>query len=179
MDMSELRDKALASIDKVMDGGKDLAGKAADRAKALTRLAKLRTEISTEKENLRKTYLEMGKLYYDVHKDDPEGFFIQLCDEVALSEKNIADKEALMESLRSGFAPAEGGPEVEVDFESIVSDEESAAASSIDEAENTVEEALDEAEDAVQEVREALDELSDSLKKTLDEGSSEADGDNA
>ena len=115
MDIGEMKDKALAGLDKVVDSGKGLAGRAADRAKTVARAAKLRTEISTEKENLRKTYLEMGKLYYDVHKDDPEGFFIQLCDEVALSEKNIADKEAEIEALRSGCGASDA--EIEVDFE--------------------------------------------------------------
>ena len=123
MDINEIKDKVIASVGTAVDAGKDLAGKAADMAKAGARIAKLNMEISAEKENLRKTYIEIGKLYYDTHKDDPEGFFIQLCDEVAISEKNIADKQTEIDELKAGSA----GEDVSVEFENIVADEESAA----------------------------------------------------
>ena len=130
MDINEIKDKVIASVGTAVDAGKDLAGKAADMAKAGARIAKLNMEISAEKENLRKTYIEIGKLYYDTHKDDPEGFFIQLCDEVALSEKNIADKQAEIDELRAG----ELGEDVSVEFENVVADEETAAADAVEEA---------------------------------------------
>ena len=123
MDINEIKDKVIASVGTAVDAGKDLAGKAADKAKAGARIAKLSMEISAEKENLRKTYIEIGKLYYDTHTDDPEGFFIQLCDEVAISEKNIADKQTEIDELKVGSA----GEDVSVEFESVVADEESAA----------------------------------------------------
>ena len=129
MDINEIKDKVISSLGTAVDAGKDLAGKAADKAKAGARIAKLNMEISTEKENLRKTYIEIGKLYYDTHKDDPEGFFIQLCDEVAISEKNIADKQAEIEELKAGEAE-----DISVEFENVVADEESAAADVAEEA---------------------------------------------
>ena len=130
MEINEIKDKVIASVGTAVDAGKDLAGKAADMAKAGVRIAKLNMEISAEKENLRKTYIEIGKLYYDTHKDDPEGFFIQLCDEVALSEKNIADKQAEIDELKAG----EVCEDVSVEFENVVADEESAAADAVEEA---------------------------------------------
>ena len=130
MEINEIKDKVIASVGTAVDAGKDLAEKAADMAKAGVRIAKLNMEISAEKENLRKTYIEIGKLYYDTHKDDPEGFFIQLCDEVALSEKNIADKQAEIDELKAG----EACEDVSVEFESVVADEESAAADVVEEA---------------------------------------------
>ena len=130
MEINEIKDKVIASVGTAVDAGKDIAGKAADMAKAGARIAKLNMEISAEKENLRKTYIEIGKLYYDTHKDDPEGFFIQLCDEVALSEKNIADKQAEIDEHKAG-EPCE---DVSVEFENVVADEESAAADAAEEA---------------------------------------------
>ena len=130
MEINEIKDKVIASVGTAVDTGKDLAGKAADMAKAGVRIAKLNMEISAEKENLRQTYIEIGKLYYDTHKDDPEGFFIQLCDEVALSEKNIADKQAEIDELKAG-EPCE---DISVEFENVVADEESAAADAAEEA---------------------------------------------
>jgi len=87
-------DKTKDFAEKAADKTKDFAEKAADKAKATARIAKLNIEISSEKDNMKKTYLEIGKLYYDTHKENPEGFFIQLCEEIALAEKNIADKQA-------------------------------------------------------------------------------------
>lgn len=145
-DFNEIKNKLLSSIGKAADAGKDLAEKAADKAKAGTRIAKLSVEIATEKENMKKAYIEIGKLYYDTHKDDPEGFFIQLCDEVALAQKNIADKEAEIEELK---ADAENTADVEVEFEEVVAEEECAAEECCCEevteaAENTVEGSVDE-----------------------------------
>ncbi len=94
-------DKTKDFAEKAADKTKDLAEKAADKAKATARIAKLNMEISAEKDNMKKTYLEIGKLYYDTHKENPEGFFIQLCEEIALAEKNIADKQAEIAELKT------------------------------------------------------------------------------
>lgn len=133
-DFSEIKNVVLSSIGKAADAGKGIANKAADKAKSGARIAKLTVEIASEKENMKKAYMEIGKLYYDTHKDDPEGFFIQLCDEVALAQKNIADKEAEIEELK--LAEESEGTEIEIDidisvdgddFEKVVEEEEAAA----------------------------------------------------
>ena len=106
--------------EKAADATKDIAEKAADKAKAGGRIAKLNIEIATERDNMKKTFIEIGKLYYDTHKDDPDGFFIQLCEEIALAEKNIADKEAEIAELKAEKAD----DSIEVEFEEIVAEEE-------------------------------------------------------
>jgi hypothetical protein len=137
MDLNELKDKAISALGQAVDGIKgfadkagdktrDIAGQAADKAKAGGRIAKLSMEIATEKENMKKAYSEIGRLYYDTHKEAPEGFFAQLCEEIGLAEKNIADKEAEIAELKASFS-AEKDPDVSVEFEEIVEKEESAA----------------------------------------------------
>jgi len=138
MDFMGLKDKLLSTLGqtadnvkdfagKAGDGAKDLAEKAADKAKAGGRIAKLTMEISTEKEALKKAYVEIGRLYYDTHKDDPEGFFIQLCEEVGLAQQKIADKEAEIAALKEEFN-GKGEPDIAVEFEEVVEQEECAAA---------------------------------------------------
>ncbi|MCM1149167.1 MAG: hypothetical protein NC319_03630 [Butyricicoccus sp.] len=133
-DFSEIKNVVLSSIGKAADAGKGIANKAADMAKSGARIARLTVEIASEKENMKKAYMEIGKLYYDTHKDDPEGFFIQLCDEVALAQKNIADKEAEIDELK--LAEESEGTEIEIDidisvdgddFEKVVEEEEASA----------------------------------------------------
>ena len=129
MDINELKDKILAVLNQATDGAKDLydqaggsvrglADKAADTAKAGTRIAKLAMEIASEKEGLKKTYQEIGRLYYETAKDAPDGFFIQLFEEARLAEQSVAEKEKELSALKSGFQKSE--PDVVVDFEEIV-----------------------------------------------------------
>lgn len=127
-DFSEIKNAVLSSIGKAADAGKDIANKAADKAKSGARIAKLTMEIAGERENMKKAYIEIGKLYYDTHKDDPEGFFIQLCDEVGLAQKNIADKEAEIEALKLvEEADADVDVDIEIEFERVVEEDEAAA----------------------------------------------------
>lgn len=181
MDFSDLKNKILSALGqasdsakdiggKAFDATKDFAGKAADKAKAGGRIAKLSMEVAQEKENMKKTYLEIGKLYYDTHKDDSEGFFIQLCEEISIAEKTIADKEAEIASLKEGFGSSD--PDIDVEFEEVVAEEESAAeapaeecAAAVEEAAETVaEEAEAVVEDAVEAVQDAVEEAADTVE---------------
>ena len=154
MDLNELKDKLLSALGQAGEGAKDFAGKAADatkgfaekaadKAKSGARIAKLNIEIAQEKENMKKAYLEIGKLYYDTHKDDPDGFFIQLCEEVAAAEQAIAAKESEIADLKDN----KDDPDVDVEFEEIVEQEEAAAECCCGE---TVEDCCEAAADAVE-----------------------------
>ena len=172
MDFNELKDKFLSKLGQTADtakdfagkageGVKDLAEKAADKAKAGGRIAKLTMEISSEKETMKKAYLEIGRLYYEAHKDAPEGFFLQLCEEVALAEKNIADKEAEIAALKEEFG-GKGEPDVSVEFEEIVEQEESSFA---EKAEDVIEDVKDKVEDIVEDIKDKVEDVIDDIKE--------------
>jgi len=165
-----LKDKLLSALGQGMDATRDIAGKAADatkgiagiaaeKAKAGGRIAKLTMDIAREKEDMKKTFLEIGKLYYDTHKDAPEGFFSQLCEEIALAEKSVAAKQAELDELKAGFTTPEN-PDVEVEFEEIVGEAEAEAECCCEKAADAAEEAAENAEccctDAVNEAAEAV-----------------------
>jgi len=122
---NEIKDKLLVKLGTAADSTKDFAEKAADKAKISGKIAKLTMEIAGEKDGMKKTYIEIGKLYYDTHKDDPEGFFIQLCEEISLTQQGIAAKEAEIEALKT----EKNSCDIEVDFEEVVSEEECCACS--------------------------------------------------
>jgi len=128
-DFDNLKNKVLDSLNKAAEGTKDLAATATDKAKDVSRIAKLTLEINSEKEVIRKAYSEIGKLYYESHKDEPEGFFVQLCDEVTLALENIASKEAEIVELKGGSAGDDG---VTVEFENVVSAEEDSCCDPLD-----------------------------------------------
>ena len=129
MDLNNLKNKLLSALGQATDGARDLAGKAgegaknlADKAKDMGRIAKLNMEIATEKENMKKAFAEIGRLYYEAHGDAPEGSFAQLCEEVALAEKNVAEKEAEIAALKQNDAE----PDISVEFEEVVAADEAA-----------------------------------------------------
>lgn len=120
-DFNEIKDKVLASLGKAADSAKDLTEKAADSVKAGGRIAKLSMDISSEKDGMKKTYLEIGKLYYETHSNDPEGFFIQLCEEISIAKQNIAAKEAEIETIKAS-KKNDCDDDIEVEFEEIVNE---------------------------------------------------------
>ena len=115
-DFDSFKAKFKEGVNKVADSTKEFADKAADKAKDASRIAKLTLEINSEKDVIKKAYSEIGKLYYETHKDDPEGFFIQLCDEVTLAQENIAAKEAEIAELKAGNDEDDS---ITVEFEEI------------------------------------------------------------
>jgi ElaB/YqjD/DUF883 family membrane-anchored ribosome-binding protein len=172
MDINELRDKILAVLNQATEGAKDAAGqategvrgfadKAAGTAKAGGRMAKLAMEIASEKEAMKKTYQEIGKLYYETAKDAPDGFFIQLFEEVRLGEQSIAEKEEELNTLKSGFQKTER--DISVEFEEVVNKAEAEVVDFAGAAQEKVEAAREKVEAAVETVAEKAGELKDKV----------------
>lgn len=135
MDINELREKILAVLNQATENARDVAeqatgtvrdfaDKAMGSARAGGRIAKLAMEVASEKESIKKTYQEIGRLYYETAKDAPDGFFIQLFEEVRLGEQSIAEKEAELNELKSSFQKPFG---VDVEFEFVVGQTEAEA----------------------------------------------------
>ena len=112
-DFNEIKEKVISTLGMVADSAKELAEKAADKTKSAARIAKLSMEINAEKDSIKKAYLEIGKLYYEMNRDNPDGFFAQLCDEITVANAEIAAKEAEIADLKANGI---GGADVEVEF---------------------------------------------------------------
>ena len=169
-----LKDMLLNALGQGMDATRDIAGRAADatrgiagvaaeKAKAGGRIAKLTMDIAKEKEDMKKTFLEIGKLYYDTHKDAPEGFFSQLCEEIALAEKSVAAKQAELDELKASFTTPET-PDVEVEFEEIVGEAEAEAECCCDKAADAAEDAAEKADCCCDKPLDAVDDAAEAVK---------------
>ncbi len=123
-DINEFKERFVNTFETVADKTKVFAGMAADKAKAMARVAKLTLEINGEKDAMKKAYIEIGKLYYEKHREDPDGFFVQLCDEVTMAMESIAAKEAEIAALKAEISDFGGGDDVDVEFESVVAKDE-------------------------------------------------------
>lgn len=124
-DFNELKEKVGGFATTAAEKAKDIASVTAGQTKRLARIAKLNIEISAEKDIIKKSYIELGKLYYETHKDAPEGFFTQLCEEVSTAHAHIAEKEAELEELKASVSEADE-PICDPDFETVVSETEAA-----------------------------------------------------
>lgn len=144
--LGTVADKTRGVAAQTADKAKDLAGKAADKAGDVKRITKLNIDLSTDKENLKKAYTELGKLCYTNRGADPDGAQEQMFGEIAVLLEGIAAKEAELAELKSKpEAAAEPEIEVEVvDFEQAVEAVEAEAEAAADAVEEAVEEITEE-----------------------------------
>lgn len=56
---------------------------------------------NTEKRNVQDTLMEIGKLYFEKHKNDPNAEFAQQIASILTSEKRIAELQAEIEAVRA------------------------------------------------------------------------------
>lgn len=115
-DMNELKGAFLNTLGTVAGKTRGFAEKAADKAKDVARIAKLNMELGAEKDTIEKAYLEIGKLYYEMHKASPDSFFVQLCDEITLANENIAKILFELDDLKAGGAKC---GDIEVEFTEV------------------------------------------------------------
>lgn len=121
----EIKGAVIDTIGHVAEKTRDLAGTVADKAKDVSRIAKLNIEIAGEKETIKKAYTEIGKLYYETRKDDPDGFFAQLCEEITVSLGSITAKEAEIADIKERDNITDD--DIVVEFEEIVAEAENEA----------------------------------------------------
>lgn len=171
IDFDNIKDKVLGAFGTVADTTRDVAAKTADKVMSTGRIAKLSMEITGEKDAIKKAYVEIGKLYYETHRDDPDGFFVQLCDEVTLAMKSIEEKEAEIAELKA----ADNQGDIEVEFEEIINEAEyeadcdcCSAEEKLDEVKDKVEDTLERAADKAGDIAENLGEKLDDIKDTVE-----------
>ena len=113
-DINDLKDTLLSTLGTVAEKTRSFAGKAADKAKDVTKIAKLNMEMGAEKDNVQKAYLEIGKLYYEMHKNEPDSFFVQLCDEITLANESLSRLRVELDDLKAGLTAK--GVDIEVEL---------------------------------------------------------------
>lgn len=137
-DYDNFKESLRSTFSGVADKAKVFVSSAGDKAKALSRIAKLTMDVNAEKESKKKVFIEIGKLYYETNQGNPGDFFVQLFDEIHLADEHIATMESELSELKSSIGDPMGGePFVDPSgsFEEVVEAEEASA----DEADVVVE----------------------------------------
>lgn len=94
----------------------------AERAKAYGSIAKLTLEISGDTEELRRAYTEIGKLYFEQARENPEGFFAPLFEKVEEINARIHSNEDAIAELKEQIT-AEGEADISVDIDISTDDD--------------------------------------------------------
>lgn len=119
-DFNDIRDTLAGTFSVVAGKTKELACLAHEKAKLVGKIAKLNLELNSEKDTIQKAYVEIGKLYYDTRKNDPDGFFVQLCDEITLAKENIAGLQQQIDLLKAEMgAKCSAADDIDVEFENV------------------------------------------------------------
>ena len=94
----------------------------AERAKAYGTITKLTLEVNGDAEELKRVYTEIGKLYFEQNRENPEGFFTSLFSQVEEINARIHEKEDTINELKARLeADKAANIDVEIgDFEDIV-----------------------------------------------------------
>ena len=87
--LSSLKDKVVS--DEMRDKVAGAAHAVGDRAKYASHMARLTVDCNTELERVKRTYTEIGRLYYENYRDTADAFLAEL--EAQMDELRAAAKE--------------------------------------------------------------------------------------
>lgn len=71
-----------------------------DKAKEMTEVASLKSQIGTCEEVIKKNYAEIGKMYYEKFGDNPEELFAKQCRAIKNAQAGIADLEQKIKDIK-------------------------------------------------------------------------------
>ena len=108
--------------------GKELADVALAKSKELGEMGKLKVSSATEQENIKKAYLELGRLYFAERGHAPEAAYADLCQRVQNAQDKIAYNNQRMADIRAAGKSAEEELFIDCDFSYVDDTLESDAA---------------------------------------------------
>lgn len=102
LDNKEIKERRteMEFIEKMGDAISAKGREAADKARELTETAKLKSRISTCEEVIKKNYLEIGRLYFEMYGDRPEATFEKQCRNIANARKGVQELQAKIDERK-------------------------------------------------------------------------------
>ena len=97
--MDELKRKTRDAIDAIADVSKEAYKLAECKTVVLAKRAKINSEIAREKSQVRRLRSELGKQYFELHKDNPIEPLAPLCEEMSAAYTRIKAKRQELEDF--------------------------------------------------------------------------------
>ena len=151
----------MAFIDDLKQGLSDVKKTVYEKSEQFVGIQKLRLKKNSLNNELKATYIEIGKMVYEEKKAGAEfsGPVVQLCQKVDLGLEAIQEVEAQIEEAKAKNEVEDDDFDVDDIFEEVeevAAEEAEEAVAEAEEAAAEVEEAVAEAEEAAAEVEEAV-----------------------
>ena len=99
----EIKQKTGETAEHIAAKSIELAKTAAEKTKLVARISKLNADVISERDTLRRAYLDLGKLYYEKFKDDPDEAVADKCRVVASSLAVIAQCKDEIEQCKAAL----------------------------------------------------------------------------
>ena len=115
--LNTLKDKVAdvagkAVSDEMRDKVAGAAQAVGERAKYASRMTRLTVDCNAELERVKRTYTEIGRLYYENYRDTADAFLAELCQQVTDANAHVAEMEAQMDELRAAAREYRPAPEL-------------------------------------------------------------------
>ena len=94
--------------EKLTSAGKDVARK----TKELADTAKLNMQISSEEDNIKNKYVEIGKLYYELFSSSPDDKFSEFCNSITESKNKIESLKVQIMEIKGVTKCSKCGAEI-------------------------------------------------------------------
>lgn len=91
----------MAMFEKFMDKAMNLAEAGMSKAKEVGEITKLNLENTSEEENIKKAYLEIGKLYYTQNSANPDPAYAQMFTKIGDSKAKINANKAKIAQIKA------------------------------------------------------------------------------
>lgn len=115
-------------FDSLKDKATDLAQAGVSQSKRLAEIAKLKAANMGEEDNIKKAYIEIGKLYYAEKGSTPDGAYVAAVEKINAAKAAIEVNNQRLAELKETDevvvdAPAEAEVAAEAEAEAVVVDE--------------------------------------------------------
>lgn len=124
--LSTLKDKVAdvagkAVSDEMRDKVAGAAQAVGERAKYASRMTRLTVDCNAELERVKRTYTEIGRLYYENYRDTADAFLAELCQQVTDANAHVAEMEVQMDELRAAAREYRPAPDLHtIDAEEVI-----------------------------------------------------------
>ena len=164
----------MAFIDDLKQGLSDVTKTVYEKSEQFVGIQKLRLKKNSLNNELKATYIEIGKMVYEEKKAGAEfsGPVVQLCQKVDFGLESIQEVEAQIEEAKAKNEVEDDDFDVddifEEEVEEVAAEEAEEAIAEAEEAAAEVEEAVAEAEEAAAEVEEAVAEAEEAVAEAVE-----------
>ncbi len=88
-------------FDKLSDTINNTANNISDKAKEFSEVSSLNGQIRSQEKQIENAYLEIGKKYYEAHKDATEDIFLDQIRQITQAKETVEKLRADVETIKN------------------------------------------------------------------------------